>query len=49
MDYIIVLFKNKVKKKIIKKFKTFDRAQKFYNNLLSISDEVIFNREYEKS
>jgi hypothetical protein len=47
MDYIIVLFKNKVKKKIIKKFKTLDRAQKFYNNLLSISDEVIFDRQYE--
>ena len=47
MDYIIVLFKNKEKKKIIKKFKTFDRAQKYYNNLLSISDEVIFNRQHE--
>ena len=47
MDYIIVLFKNRVKKKIIKKFKTFDRAQKYYNNLLSISDEVIFDKQYE--
>lgn len=47
MDYIIVLFKNRVKKKIIKKFKTFDRAQKYYNNLLSISDEVIFDRQHE--
>jgi len=47
MDYIIVLFKNRVKKKIIKKFKTFDRAQKYYNNLLSISDEVIFDKQHE--
>ena len=47
MDYIIVLFKNRVKKKIIKKFKTFDRVQKYYNNLLSISDEVIFDRQHE--
>ena len=47
MDYIIVLFKNKVKKKIIKKFKTLDRAQKYYNNLLSISDEVIFDKQHE--
>jgi hypothetical protein len=47
MDYIIVLFKNKVKKKIIKKFKTLDRAQMFYNNLLSNNDEVIFDRQYE--
>jgi len=47
MDYIIVLFKNKTKKKIIKKFKTLDRAQKFYNNLLDDSDTVIFDRQYE--
>ena len=47
MDYIIVLFKNRVKKKIIKKFKTLDRAQKYYNNLLSISDEVIFDKQHE--
>ena len=47
MDYIIVLFKNRVKKKIIKKFKTFDRAQKYYNNLVSNSDEVIFDRQHE--
>ena len=47
MDYIIVLFKNRVKKKIIKKFKTFDRAQKYYNNLLSNSDEVIFDKQHE--
>jgi hypothetical protein len=47
MDYIIVLFKNRVKKKIIKKFKTFDRAQKYYNNLTSNSDEVIFDRQHE--
>ena len=47
MDYIIVLFKNRIKKKIIKKFKTFDRAQKYYNNLISVSDEVVFDKQYE--
>ena len=47
MDYIIVLFKNRVKKKIIKKFKTLDRAQMYYNNLLSNSDEVIFDKQHE--
>lgn len=47
MDYIIVLFKNRVKKKIIKKFKTFDRAQKYYNNLLLTSNEVIFDKQHE--
>lgn len=47
MDYIIVLFKNRVKKKIIKKFKTLHRAEKFYNNLLLTSDEVIFDKQHE--
>lgn len=47
MDYIIVLFKNRLKKKIIKKFKTLDRAQKYYNSLLSDSDEVVFDKQHE--
>ncbi len=46
-NYIIVLFKNKTKKKIIKKFKTFDRAKKFYDNLISESNSVIFSMETE--
>jgi hypothetical protein len=47
MNYLIVLFKNKVKKKIIKKFKTSNRANNFYESLLSESNNVIFNKEYE--
>jgi len=47
MDYIIVLFKNKIKKKIINKFKTEKRANEFYNSLLSKSDDVIFEKSYE--
>ena len=47
MNYLIVLFKNKVKKKIIKKFKTSNRANNFYESLLSESNDVIFNKEYE--
>lgn len=47
MNYIVVLFKNKSKKKIIKKFKTFVRAQKFYNDLISESQNVIFSTHYE--
>jgi hypothetical protein len=47
MDYIIVLFKNKIKKKIIKKFKTEKRANDFYKSLLSKSDDVIFEKSYE--
>ena len=46
-NYIIVLFKNKIKKKIIKKFKTLNNAKKFYNTLLEKSDSVIFNMETE--
>jgi hypothetical protein len=47
MNYLIVLFKNKVKKKIIKKFKTSNRANNFYESLLSESNEIIFNKQYE--
>ena len=47
MNYLIVLFKNKVKKKIIKKFKTSNRANSFYESLLEGSDNVIFNKQYE--
>jgi len=46
-NYQIVLFKNKVKKKIINKFKTHKKAIEFYNTLLKESDEVIFDKGYE--
>ena len=42
MNYYIVLFKNKQKRKIINKFKTLNRAKKYYDNLLQISDDVFF-------
>jgi hypothetical protein len=48
MNYIIVLFKNKERKKIIKKFKTFDRAKKYYSRLLKDND-VIFNKLVEEN
>ena len=44
MNYEIVLFKNKEKKKIIKKFITLDRAKTVYNKLIKESDGVIFNK-----
>jgi hypothetical protein len=47
MNYLIVLFKNKVKKKIIKKFKTSNRANTFYESLLKESNNVIFDKQYE--
>jgi hypothetical protein len=45
--YLIVLFKNKEKKKIIKKFKTLKRAEKFYESKLKSSSEILFHREFE--
>lgn len=45
MKYLIVLFKNKERKKIIKKFKTKERAEKFFDNLLN--NDVVFNKEVE--
>ena len=47
MNYLIVLFKNKIKKKIINKFKTSKRANDYYNLLLETSDNVIFDKKYE--
>jgi hypothetical protein len=45
--YQIVLFKNKIKKKIIKKFKTSKRAEDCYKSLMEKSDSVIFSKQYD--
>jgi hypothetical protein len=45
--YLIVLFKNKVKKKIIKKFKTLKNSDEYYKKLVQESNEVIFDKKYE--
>ena len=42
-NYLIVLFKNKKRKRIIKKFVILSRAKSFFNKLISESDEVIFD------
>jgi hypothetical protein len=42
MEYIVVLFKNKEKRKIINKFKTKKKATKFYDDLIMKSNNVIF-------
>lgn len=47
MDYLVVLFKNKEKKKIINKFKTEKRAEDFFNKLILESNDVIFPKEFE--
>jgi len=46
-NYIIVLFKNKVKKKIINKFKTNKRAVEQYESLIKESDNTKFYKRYE--
>lgn len=47
MNYIVVLFKNKEKRKIINKFKTKKKALDFYNKLISESNNVIFSKSTE--
>lgn len=42
-NYLVVLFKNKQRKRIIKKFVTLSRAKSFYENLIEKSNEVIFD------
>lgn len=44
-NYLIVLFENKVKKKIIKKYITYKKAVNFYEKIISESNDVIFKKE----
>jgi len=44
-NYLIVLFKNKRKKKIINKFVTFDRANNFFENEIKKSNDVVFSKQ----
>jgi|688.fasta_scaffold492538_1 hypothetical protein len=46
-NYQVVLFKNKVKKKIINKFKTHKKANELYNSLVEESNTVLFDKKYE--
>jgi hypothetical protein len=43
-NYLIVLFENKVRKKILKKYITFKKAKQYFNKCLSDSDNVIFKK-----
>jgi hypothetical protein len=49
MNYLVVLFKNKERKKIINKFQTFERCNEFYNNLLKNNESVIFDKKIENA
>jgi hypothetical protein len=46
-NYMVVLFKNKKKKRIINKFITFSRAKQFYDKLVKESNEVLFDVRVE--
>lgn len=45
--YYVVLFKNKVRKKIIKKFSNLKSAEKFFENQIKLSDNIIFDKAFE--
>ena len=46
-NYLVVLFKDKKKKKIIKKFITLSRAKQFYDKVIEKSNNVIFEVKVE--
>ena len=46
-NFVVVLFKNNKRKRILKKFITFDKANKFYENLIEKSNDIIFDVSYE--
>lgn len=49
MNYLVVLFKNKERKKIINRFKTFDRADSYYNKMIEDNKSVIFETKVENA
>lgn len=46
-NYTIVLFKNKIKKRIIKNFKTYKNAKRLYDKMIEENKDVIFERKNE--
>ena len=46
-NFLIVLFKNKKKRKIINKFKTLKRAKKYFDSMIKENKDVVFCKEYE--
>ena len=47
MNFLIVLFKNKKRKKIIKSFKTYENAKKFFDTKIIDNKEIRFNTLFE--
>jgi hypothetical protein len=46
-NYLIVLFKNKEKRKIINKFKTLKKTELVFNNLLKESNSIVFEKQFD--
>jgi len=49
MNYLVVLFKNKVRKKIINKFITLDKAKDFFDKKINENKEVYFEKRVENA
>lgn len=49
VNYLVVLFKNKRRKRIINKFVTLKKARELYNKLLRTSQDVVFPVEIERN
>ncbi len=49
MNYLVVIFKNKERKKIINKFKTKERANLFFDKLIEENQSVIFETKVENA
>lgn len=45
-NYLIVLFKDKVRNKILKKYITFNKAKKYFEQSLKKSNDVIFEKKF---
>ena len=49
MNYLVVLFKNKVRKKIINKFVTFVKAKEFFDNKINNNKSIYFKKDVENA
>ena len=49
MNYLVVLFKNKVRKKIINKFVTFIKAKEFFDNKINNNKSIYFKKDIENA
>lgn len=46
-NYWVILFKNKERKKIIKRFVTLERATKFYDTKIKFSENILFDKKVQ--